>query len=116
MKFLEQIQRLERVHYLIKRKATGTPQELARRLDVSLRTVHEVIRAMKELGGPIYYCQERRSYCYEYLVEFSCSLGFEGDHIKKIVGGENVFLWMQDFCIEEAYHCNNNVGNRSFAS
>ncbi|MEO1514740.1 MAG: HTH domain-containing protein [Bacteroidota bacterium] len=93
MKFLEQIRRLERVHDLIRRKATGSPQQLANRLDVSIRTVYEIISTMKSLGGPIYYCHNRQSYCYEYPIRFHCDVLFEDRPMGRTSG--TIFLKTQ---------------------
>ncbi|WP_439185311.1 winged helix-turn-helix domain-containing protein [Carboxylicivirga taeanensis] len=51
MKFLTQMERYERILKLIKRKATGTPQELANRLDISESTLYEYIRVLKHSGA-----------------------------------------------------------------
>ncbi|MEM1121159.1 MAG: hypothetical protein AAGJ18_11975 [Bacteroidota bacterium] len=61
-----QLSRLDRVDALIRRKATGTPEQLARRLELSERRVYQIINLMKALGGPIFFDRERNSYCYEY--------------------------------------------------
>ena len=75
MNFLDQLERLKRINQLIKMKATGTPQQLARRLDLSERRVYQLIKLMKELEAPVHFDRERNSYCYEY--DFSLSLNFE---------------------------------------
>jgi len=116
MKFIEKVNQLQRVDQLIRMKATGTPEKLASRLEVSKRTVFELIAFMKSLNAPIYYCHHRRSYCYEYPVQFKCDIGFGDEGEKKVMGGERFFLGVQNFCSEELYYCVNNVGNRSFTS
>ena len=60
----ERIALLFRVDALIRRKSTGTPEDLACRLDVSLATTHRYIRTLKEFGAPVRYCSNRRSYYY----------------------------------------------------
>ena len=76
MKFFKKVNQLQRVDQLIRLKATGTPEQLANRLEISKRTVFELIAFMKSLNAPIYYCYSRRSYCYEYPVQFKCDIGF----------------------------------------
>lgn len=56
--------RLDRLHELIRRKSTGTPPCLARRLDVSLRTTFDYINILRSLGADIHYCKTRESYYY----------------------------------------------------
>jgi len=43
MNFLDQLERLKRINQLIKMKATGTPQQLARKLELSERRVYQLI-------------------------------------------------------------------------
>ncbi|MBS2213188.1 helix-turn-helix transcriptional regulator [Carboxylicivirga mesophila] len=62
MKFLTQMERYECILKLIRRKATGTPQELANRLDISESTLYEHIRVLKHCGAQIEYCPCRQSY------------------------------------------------------
>jgi predicted DNA-binding transcriptional regulator YafY len=49
---------------LIRAKATGSANQLAKRLELSERTTLEHIKIMKELGCPIKYCRKRNSYYY----------------------------------------------------
>lgn len=65
MTALKFIDRIERLHLLIQRKGTGTPKELARRLELSESTVYQYINTLKLLGAPLAYDSFRRSYFYE---------------------------------------------------
>ncbi|MCF0054159.1 HTH domain-containing protein [Dyadobacter sp. CY356] len=81
-------ERFDRLHGMIRRKATGSPAELAVKLDLSERAVFEYIRAMREMGAPISFCPHRRSYYYEREVRFE--MGFRelnDDEISKVEGG-----------------------------
>ena len=55
---------IKRLDFLIERKATGAPDELANRLEVSRRTVFRLLDDLKDFGAPIEYNQCRRSYQY----------------------------------------------------
>lgn len=88
MKLLEQIQALERVDQLIRLKATGTPAELAKRLNISERTVYYLLNTFRDLGIDIRYCKERRSYCYETRITIQF-LKVKIDICDNIKGGEN---------------------------
>lgn len=70
MNFSEKLSTMERLHCLIRRKGTGRPKELARRLNISERCLYHLLNEMKAMGAPIYYNKSRRSYCYEYEIEF----------------------------------------------
>ena len=67
---LKQTQRIERLHCLIKRQATGTPKDCARRIGISERQLYNTLDLMKELGAPIIYNFEISTYYYEYDVEW----------------------------------------------
>lgn len=57
--------RLYFIDYLIRSKSGGTPQQMARRLGISQRTLFETLEHMKNLGAPICYCRYRKTYYYE---------------------------------------------------
>lgn len=59
------IERFNNINRLIKTKSTGTPDQLAKRIHVSKRTIFEFIKVMKEFGAPIKYDRYRRTYFYE---------------------------------------------------
>ena len=78
MKKLVDLAILDRLDRLIRRKATGSPEELAKRLGVSRSTLFELIAYLKdEMRAPIIYVSGRQSYVYEYTPKFY--LGFERD-------------------------------------
>lgn len=69
MSFNEHLNQVKRLHYLIKRKATGNAQQLAKRLEVSRATVFRRIEDLKTLGAEVEYCKERQSYFYRNYFE-----------------------------------------------
>jgi len=72
---------LDRLDRLIRLKATGTPNNLADRLEISLSTLHEYISYMqKTFNASIRYDKYTQSYEYDYLPDFY--LGFEKDRTK----------------------------------
>ncbi|TSJ43047.1 HTH domain-containing protein [Mucilaginibacter corticis] len=56
--------RLDHLNSLIRKKATGTPEQLAKKLNVSERTTFEYLDILKSLGADIRYSRERQSYYY----------------------------------------------------
>ena len=64
-KFVEQLQQLQRLDALIRRKATGTPVILAAKFGVSERTIYNLIDILRSLGAEIAYSREMESYYYE---------------------------------------------------
>lgn len=75
MKFIEQLQRLERLDQLIRLKATGCADSLARRMDISRRTVYNLLEILRALGAEIAFCPHRQSFYYINDVCFDFSFG-----------------------------------------
>jgi hypothetical protein len=115
MSFIEQIEALERLHYLIKRKATGTPDQLAARFKVSVGTVKNLIKILKYKDLPIGYCRDAQTYYYECELEvqfFSVKIKREDAH--KIQGGKTIFAFFsprQNSCLGTAHLCNRLANN-----
>src|SRR5690606_4051795 len=56
---------LKRIHESISREATGRPDNMAKKLDISKRFLHAMIDFLKqELGAPIAYSRMRETYYY----------------------------------------------------
>lgn len=78
-------------------KATGTPEELAERLEMSKRNLFEILNVMRAIGGPITYNPSRNSYQYDY----DCRLYLEYFTGSTIKGGKYINL------MENFMQCNN---------
>lgn len=78
MNLIEKIRLIERVDGLIRRKATGNPSQLAGRLNISERSLYNLINLMKEMEAPVAYCRTMESFYYEYEVDFT--VGFIKNH------------------------------------
>lgn len=70
MKLIDHIERINRLHELIKHRRTGTPVELARRLELSQSMVFKVMEELKNKGVPIEYSRQLKTYYYsrQYLM------------------------------------------------
>jgi hypothetical protein len=62
MTFIEHLEALERLHLLIQRKATGTPEQLAGRFNVSQRTIRNFIQILKDKDLSVHYCRDLQTY------------------------------------------------------
>ena len=61
-----------RLNELIAAEQTGSPKELASKLNISIRSIYNYIAFMKkEMGAPIIYNFQRLSYVYEEECEFN---------------------------------------------
>ena len=76
MSLLRNVERVQQIHRMIKFKRTGTPEEFAGKLGLSVSTMYGIIKELKTLGAPIGYCRFRRSFLYTQPVEFT--IGFVG--------------------------------------
>lgn len=115
MRFIEQVKLLERVDQLIRLKATGSPKELAARLEVSERTVYNIMENLRDLGIELYYCETRRSYCYNgnFRIQFLIKAI---DNKGEVIGGENklnIFLLLQNFCSDSPHLCSETFQSNS---
>ncbi len=88
MTFIEKLQTIDRVHSLINRKATGTADDLASKLNVSRRCVYDIINLMKMMGAPIEFCTSRRTYYYTHPCELM--IGFQDK--SRVIGGKSNYF------------------------
>lgn len=65
MSITKYIERLRYIDSLIKKKATGDANSLAKKLHLSRSTTLAYIKEMKELGFPIKYSPDSKHYYYE---------------------------------------------------
>ncbi|WP_456378182.1 HTH domain-containing protein [Lutibacter sp.] len=64
MKTLKQLERLRKVHQLIKQENTGTPIEFANKLHISERELYRILEYLKELGACVSFSRSTNSYYY----------------------------------------------------
>ena len=65
MTFFEHVDRIKRLDSLIRHKATGSPEELADRMDVSRATIFRHLDDLRSVGAPIAYEKDRQTYYYD---------------------------------------------------
>lgn len=65
MGYFERLERARRLDALIRKGATGTPENLASKLGVSLATVYRWLQELKAFGLPIKYCKKQQTYLYD---------------------------------------------------
>lgn len=66
------IRKIIRIHKLILAETTGKPKELAKRLEVSERSIYNYIAFIKsELNAPVEYDTLKKSYYYTQACEFN---------------------------------------------
>jgi hypothetical protein len=106
---LKQAERIQRIHELIRRKATGTPKELATRVGISERQVHYVLDEMKQFGAPILYSNTLCSYYYEHEVAWSIGFASLGENSMAKIKANGIFSTnfypLQYNCSHSLYTC-----------
>ena len=76
MKLIDHIERINRLHELIKHRRTGTPGELARRLALSPSMVFKLMEELKLKGVPIEYSRQLKTYYYTRLYLMNIKMDF----------------------------------------
>ena len=125
MNYDETTDALDRLHHQIKRKGTGTPEQIAEKFEVSIGTVKNWLKILKRRNLPVKYCRERQTYYYEYEVDLRIFWVKAIDNPDNIRGGENnnnIFSPSQNFCLDPYDLCNrltnqgeqNNAGSFDF--
>ena len=90
MKLLEQVKRINRLHEMIKYRRTGTPQQLAKRLNLSTSMVYKLMEELKLQDVPIEYSRQLETYYYSNQYMMNINIDFRllrDDEIKKWEGG-----------------------------
>lgn len=69
--------RLKNLDQLIQDEGTGRPKELAEKLNMSERMIYRYIQNLKDLGAPLEYDAEKRSYVYTSNVSLKVEIAYE---------------------------------------
>jgi predicted DNA-binding transcriptional regulator YafY len=83
MNTIKTLERLQRIHSLIENECTGTPYELARKLNISERSIYNLIEYLRDFEALIAYDRSRKTYYYQN--NFSLNL-----HLSLSIGTDNV--------------------------
>ncbi|MFN4286755.1 MAG: hypothetical protein ACK4E8_12435 [Lacibacter sp.] len=73
------IERFKRIDYYIYKRRTGTPKQLADRLEISRSTLLEFIAVMKENGAPIKWDKIKKTYYYSHQGRFNICFAKENE-------------------------------------
>ena len=90
MLLFETIDRLSRIHRLIKREGTGTPDEFAERFHLKRRQLYNILDEFKDFGAEIRYSRIKNSFYYtndfDVNVNISVNPLSENENISIIAG------------------------------
>jgi len=87
---IKNLERLQRLHQLIKNERTGTPKELASRMYVSERLIYNLIDQLKDYDAGICYDRSRKTYyyCHDFQLLVSISVMVRSNNeVTKVLGG-----------------------------
>jgi hypothetical protein len=94
MKNLKKLERLQQLHQRIQNENTGAPLEMASYMNISERSIYNLIDELKILGAEICYNRTTKTYyyCNDFKIELNISLKVitEGDAIN-LYGGSYFF-------------------------
>ncbi len=94
MKTIKNLERLQQIHQLIVQEKTGTPKQLASRLQISERSVHLLLAYLKDLKAPLHYCRKNQTYYYTqpFEIQIHISVTVLNDNEKTEIFGGSYFL------------------------
>ena len=58
------LHRLIRLNHLIEHKSTGCPSDCAHKIGISERSLYDYLKILKEMGAPVKFSRDRRTYYY----------------------------------------------------
>jgi hypothetical protein len=74
MQLFDTIERVHRIHKLIQRKATGTPDEFAEKLHLKKRQLYNILEEFKDYGASIKYSRMSGTFYYDNDFEVSVKI------------------------------------------
>lgn len=109
MRSIKNLERLQQLHNLIDAETTGSPSELANKLNVSERLVYNLIEQLKDLEAAICYSRKSKTYyyCEDFQLEVNISVTvMSNNELTEIFAGsyflqENTSL--QVLCSKQEY-------------
>ena len=101
MNFLQNVNRMEKLHTLIIQRKTGTPQELAERLGISRACLYILIDEFNALNLPVSYSRKYETFFYEREVKLTILFKVEeivnDNELREITGGCINYFLPSDF-------------------
>ncbi|WP_297692447.1 HTH domain-containing protein [uncultured Eudoraea sp.] len=76
MNKIKTLENLQKLHLLIETECTGSPRALAGRMELSERSVYNLLEILKDFNAPIEYNRRRKTYYYRnyFKLDFRISL------------------------------------------
>jgi predicted DNA-binding transcriptional regulator YafY len=109
MKNIKQLERLQKIHKLIKSENTGTPAELAGKLHISPRLTYLLLEQLREMDAPLSFNRRTKTYYYHGSFELSINISIQvlsGEKLVHIYAGTsfvNFVASLQGKCSRQNY-------------
>ena len=101
MNFLQNVNRMEKLHTLILQRKTGTTQELAEQLGISRTSLYVLIDEFHALNLPVSYSRKYETFFYEREVKLTILFKVEeivnDNELREITGGCINYFLPSDF-------------------
>lgn len=97
---IKTIKRLEYLNHLIKKRATGDLETLSRKMNLSKRTVSEILSEMREMGASINYDRNSQTYYYAENGEFCIAKFLKYGQLLERAETSNIGS-VEDLCFSE---------------
>lgn len=78
---IKELERLQQLHTLVKNECTGTPMQIAKRMQTSERSIYRLIEKLKDLDAAI--CFDRKHNTYYYREDFDLEVSITVKAISK---------------------------------
>ena len=92
MNNIKQLERLQKIHALIKSENTGTPEELARKIHISLRLTYLLLEQLREMEAPLSFNRRTKTYYYRDSFDLSINISIQvlsGEKLVNIYAGKS---------------------------
>ncbi|WP_339140762.1 hypothetical protein [Croceitalea sp. MTPC5] len=66
MEFIQELKKMERLHQMVKKRATGPIDVIARKLGISISCAHRLLEQLEQFGQPIRYDARVQTFSYIY--------------------------------------------------
>ena len=80
MRLYHDMQRLRTLDALIQKEKTGTPNQVARNIEISRSQLYRMIETLKSLEAPVCYSRKRQSFFYSKPFDFDAELNSRLSH------------------------------------
>lgn len=98
MKKIKRLEQIQLIHQRIFDENTGSPKELANQIHISIRSMHNLIEDLKDLGAKVHYSRRRSTYYYKEDFDLQINIS-----LTVIQNGQSRNLYGGSYFLKENY-------------